>query len=262
MPVCAGLQWQQIYSYVWHDSFVRVTWFIHMYDMTLFNLRHFVFLCVQGYSDNRFIHILVCDMTYLGLQWHKIHSHSHVWHDVFLCVIWRITCVTWLFPMCDMTHSMSIQWLIDMCAGPKRHMTHSLVAWLFFMCDMTHSYVHTMARPCVCRATRTSRVWRDVCDMCDMTLCYVWHDTSIVWHDVSHVWHDSFLCVTWLILCLYHDSLIYVQGSKDTWLILLWHDSFLCVTWLIPVCIPWLVHVCAGLRQYIYNGRHWRHLGS
>jgi len=61
------------------DSFICVTWFIH-----------------------------ICDMT-----------HSYVWHDSFICVIWLIrmrvmtqpyvwhgsfVCVSWLIHICDMSH--------------------------------------------------------------------------------------------------------------------------------------------------------------
>jgi len=79
-----------------------------------------------------------------------------LWHDSF-------PFVTWLVPMCDMTHS---------------HVWHDsfpCVAWLIPMCDMTHSHVWHDSFPCV--------TW--LISMCDMT------------H--SHVWHDSFPCVTWLI---------------------------------------------------------------
>ena len=54
------------HSYVWHDSFVCVTWLIHMCDMT-----HDSFICV----------------TWL----------VYVWHVSFICV-------PWLIHMCAMTH--------------------------------------------------------------------------------------------------------------------------------------------------------------
>jgi len=79
-------------------------------------------------------------------------THLHVSYDLFLHE-WLIymndsfICVTWLFPMCDMTHSyvrhdsfVSVTcWLI-----PMSDMTHSYdlflrVTWRIHMCDMTHS---------------------------------------------------------------------------------------------------------------------------
>ena len=68
------------YSYVWHDSFICVTWLIHMCDMTHSYVWHDSSTCVTW-----LIHM--CDMT-----------HPHVWHDSFICV-------TWLIHMCDMPHS-------------------------------------------------------------------------------------------------------------------------------------------------------------
>jgi len=65
---------------VWHDSFICVTWRIHMWDMTHLYVWHDSLICVTW-----LIHL--CDMT-----------HSYVWHDAFICV-------TWLIHMCVMTHS-------------------------------------------------------------------------------------------------------------------------------------------------------------
>ena len=81
------------HAYVWHDSFICVTWLIHA-ESTIFLLLR-----------------AVCDMT-----------HSYVWHDSCICV-------TWLMHMCDMAHAyvwhdsfICATWLIHMC-----DMTHSYV---------------------------------------------------------------------------------------------------------------------------------------
>ena len=68
------------HPYVWHDSFICVTWLIHMRDMTHSYVWHDSFICVTW-------HILRCDMT-----------HLHVRHDSFIYVIWHIH-------ICDMTDS-------------------------------------------------------------------------------------------------------------------------------------------------------------
>jgi len=65
---------------VWHDSFICVTWLIHVCDMTHSYVWHDSFICVTW-----LVH--VCDMT-----------RSYVWHHSFIRV-------TWLIHMCDMTHS-------------------------------------------------------------------------------------------------------------------------------------------------------------
>ena len=59
--------------YLWHDSFIRVTWPIHTCDITYSNVWH----------DSFTTH----DMT-----------PSYVWHDSLICAAWPIC-------MCDMTHS-------------------------------------------------------------------------------------------------------------------------------------------------------------
>ena len=63
---------------VTHDSFISVTWLIHVCDMTRSRVRHDSFKC----------------MTWLIHMFDMIHSH--VRHDSFICG-------TWLIHMCDMT---------------------------------------------------------------------------------------------------------------------------------------------------------------
>jgi len=67
------------HSCVWHDSFMCVTWLIHVCDMTHSCAWHESFMCVTWLAH-------VCDMT-----------RSCVWHDSF-------SCMPWLFHVGDMTH--------------------------------------------------------------------------------------------------------------------------------------------------------------
>jgi len=60
------------HSCVWHDSFICVSWHIHMCDMTHSYLWHDLFTCVTW-------PIHICDMT-----------HAYVWHDTCICVSWLI----------------------------------------------------------------------------------------------------------------------------------------------------------------------------
>jgi len=60
------------HSYVWHDSFIYVTWLIHMCDMTRSYVWHDSFIYVTW-----LIHM--CDMT-----------HSYLWHDSSIYVTWLI----------------------------------------------------------------------------------------------------------------------------------------------------------------------------
>jgi len=96
-----------------HDSFIYVTWFSHVRDMTL---------------------------RRLAVTWRidmSIMTHWYVWDDSLICVRWLIhhtgivmwyvyhdslICVPWLVDMCEMTHAshryshvICVPWLIDMC---------------------------------------------------------------------------------------------------------------------------------------------------
>ena len=68
------------HSYVWHDSFLCVTWLIHMYDMT------HSYVWREAWHD-----------SFTRVTW-EIMTHSYVWQDLFICA-------TWLIHTCAMTHS-------------------------------------------------------------------------------------------------------------------------------------------------------------
>jgi len=77
--------------HMWHASFIRVTWLIHMCDMTHSHAppRHLYAICV----------IHVCHDSFRHVTW-IIHMHcldSHTGHESFICV-------TWLIQISDMTH--------------------------------------------------------------------------------------------------------------------------------------------------------------
>jgi len=73
------------HSYVWHDSFMCVTWRIHMCNMTHSYVWHDSFICVTW-----LIH--TSDMT-----------HSYVWRDSFTRVTWLIGTRLLEFPLLSRT---------------------------------------------------------------------------------------------------------------------------------------------------------------
>jgi len=80
--VATPYTWDMTHSYVWHASFICVTWLIHMCDLTDSYVWHDSFMRVTW-----LIHM--CDTT-----------HSYVWH-----ASWRIPIrETRLIHMCDMPH--------------------------------------------------------------------------------------------------------------------------------------------------------------
>jgi len=98
-------------SYVWHDSFICVTWLTHMCDMPHSYACHDSLICVAWLFH-------LCAMT-----------HSYEWHNPCIYVTWLIhTCAMILSHTCDMTHSY-------VC-----HDSLICVAWLFHVCAMTHLY--------------------------------------------------------------------------------------------------------------------------
>ena len=123
-------------------------------------------------------------------------THSHVWHDSFICA-------TWLIHMCDMTHSHV--W----------HDSFTCGTWLIHVCDMIHSRVRHDSFICV--------TW--LVHVCDMTRSRVRHDSfkCMTWlihmFDMihSHVRHDSFICGTWLIhMCdMTQERWIYARGTQQ-----------------------------------------------
>jgi len=80
------------YSYVWHDSFICVTWLLHMHDITCRYLRlcYDSFICVPGLI-------------------HKFQSHIWIWYRVDICVYDSFICATgiyeWVLAHIWMSHS-------------------------------------------------------------------------------------------------------------------------------------------------------------
>jgi len=182
------------HSNVWHDSFVSMTWPIHMCDMAHSYVRHDTFKCVIWL-------IRKYDVT-----------HSYVWYGAFICVTCRIQ-------MCDMTHShvwysafICVTWRIHMCDMTFSHMRHDsflhATYWIFV-------YMFCASHICVCDMT-LSQEWHDsfpcttpLIHMRAMTRCYIcvtW-PTHISDTNHSYLHHDFFLCAT-----TKHTSQVFTYG--------------------------------------------------
>ena len=151
-------------SYVWHDSFICVTWLVHMWDMTRSYAWHESFICFTW-----LVH--VCDMT-----------HWYVWHDAFIC--W-----TWLVYTCDRAH-----WYV------WQDSLMCVCLWLIHICDIIHSYVCVCVCVCLCVLQDSFTCVKQSIHTCDIIrvtwLVYTCDMTPL------YVWHDSFVCVTWIIICV------------------------------------------------------------
>ena len=156
---------------VCHDSFIRVTWLVHMCDMTHPYVRHAVFMCAQRLSA----------------------EVSCVWHDSFTCVTWRIDSFISLIYWCGCR--------IHVCDTPDSWVGQSPHSFDTFQWE----------RDGVDAAEDEPDFFSDVYLTCIVhTQAYVWHDSSICAPryfgapNMICVRRHSFVCVTWLYVL--HDS--------------------------------------------------------
>jgi len=105
-------------------------------------------------------------------------THSNVWHDPFVYVIW-------LIHLCHMTHSdmctciLPGRYAVVTCENGARD-SLTCVTWPIHLCDMNHLFVRNDSFMCT--------TW--LMDLCDMSHSFL--------GEVTHwfVRHDSFICVT------------------------------------------------------------------
>jgi len=166
------------HSYVWHDSFICVTWLIHTCNMTPSYVWHDSFSASLGQSLTRPFH---ARLTFSGPH---APAAAGVLYDM------NHSCMTWLVHMS--TTNSCVTWLIHVWHDSlKCDMTHSCVTWLIRVWNDSFydSFMYNMTRSCVNRLTH---VWHDSF-MCVPWLIHMCNMTH------SYVWHDSFTCVTWLV---------------------------------------------------------------
>jgi len=235
------------HCYVWHDSLPCVTWLIDICDTDTFELVLSLIWFELGLIL-QLRHILGGFPSYSG--WVSCVCWFH-WHVSF-------SCVTWL------TATRGDMSGVD---------SFIRVTWLIPMCDMTHSYTwhDSLLRVVTCEGR--------CCSFLPLLFAsFVWHDVFLreTWlmYALTHsfVWHDWYLCVTWLIhtcdMTRYHvcrDSLLRVVTSERRCCSFLplflascaWQVSFLRMPWLITphfyVChdsllniVPWRENVAVS----------------
>ena len=163
------------HSCVWHDSFMCVTWLIHVCDMTHSDakalLRHGSISLLgheSVYSLSLYSLSVYSSHSKIGLPCRGLaHTYPVVWcMCVQLCVssvhvcdrarldtlyvtwhidMWRdtLTCATWHIHVCDRSHKRGHT--IYMCDVTRIYMGHASLTygtWLFQVCDMTYRKGH------------------------------------------------------------------------------------------------------------------------
>jgi len=184
-------------------------------------------------------------------------ARPHMWHDSSIRVPGLIICVTWLFYICDMTHSyvwhdssIRVPWLI-IC-----------LTWLIHTCARTHYRCDT-TRPHIshdssiyltcCSGPLSGGVRGSASPLCDMTHLHPWHDASAYLTRLIHIlnmlqwaaeWRSSWVCKS-----------------------LMWHDSFTSVTWHIYISDtthPYVLHDAVGrwvVESWVCRSRAFPFLG-
>jgi len=223
------------HSCVWHDSFMCVTWLIHVCDMTHSCVWHDSSMCVPWRM--RLVSYLTCFVyvTWTTAHIHKTcHTHTCMWHGPQHTNRRHVIHIH----VCDLDH---------ITTTPQHHNTTAVNVWLLHVCGLGVWLLHV----CGCGATPPPHmyvVWVCGCCMyvvvvwllrvCDGFMCVTWlNHVDDLTH--SYVWHDSFVILGLTHLCA-------------------WHDAFKCVAWLIHmcvvthcyvcrdllICVPWLAHMC------------------
>jgi len=129
--------------YVWHDSFICVTWLIHMCDYDLALAAHMLWdICVTWLIHPHIWHDahILWDMT---VSRHLVLCRTHpVTHDSFIRVtclihVWHDSCVY----VCDYYFVSTVRILWGVTHSYMWHDSSIRVTWLIHTCDMTHTYV-------------------------------------------------------------------------------------------------------------------------
>jgi len=156
------------HSYVWHDSFIRVTWLIRTCDTTHSSPKvaaseglWLIHMCVMAHGCVTKL-IQTCDVTWLVDIWATKVGGKLRFYDWFQFV-------TRLIDMCDMTHA---------CVW---HDSWVRETWLVEMCDMTDSCIYE----------RHTDDMMEVLEMFEHIHFYM---------DVVYMWIYIYICIC---VCLY-----------------------------------------------------------
>jgi len=151
--------------YLSHDSFICVTWLIHMCAMTHSYVCHDSFMCAMTYSYVWHASHLNVKSSTIFIAQHQIQTRTH---GSRTCVYVRVMCVTWLIHMCALTCHVCVVCLsvcTDVCG------VSICVYWCLASSATSNTDSWTIcSRTCVC-GCHVSYV--RLCDVCHARVMYV-----------------------------------------------------------------------------------------
>jgi len=260
------------YTLVFHDSFIRAPWLIHICTVTYSCLRPWL-ICTISTTMTHMHHdsfirapwrIHICTVTHsclvlrLILFWPwLIHTctmtHSYLYCHLLMSRLYdSVFAAPWLIHICIMTHMhydpfIRAPWRIHICT-----VTHScLVLRLILFCAMTHSYTHLTQAP-VCHDSLIPATWRfHMCTIIHSCLVLLW----ILFCAICTI--GSFIYAPWLmhIWAALDKSGFQCRGSfifaaSHIHICTATHSSVVsptesCLRRDSLIYAPWRIHICA-----------------
>jgi len=210
------------HAYVWHDLCTCVTWLNRLCAMTHAQVWHDLYICVTWL-------IRMCGVTHAYLRLDSfIHSYVCAWdHQI------RSPSLFWG----DVTQLWTIHWRIITRIQPwTNHHTYAAINEYSHVCrsdvpDICCGVLQCVAVFCSVWARHFIHIHVYAGGMSHIFMSEAFH--SYMGHDSSDMGHYSFIYRTWLI---HMWSFIFVTRlvftCDMTQAIKSWHDPFMCVEWL------------------------------
>jgi len=280
-----------------------MSYFTHQWVTVRVSMRHVTLMNGSCHTYDWF----VTHMTHWCVTWHIDMRHDSMmwWHDSLMCHVthqwvmshitesWHTssTCKKTVANCSSLSHI--VHWVMSYikeswsarrwlpAATSWSQMGHDssvclaclVVTWLiyellrhdsFMICyDVTYLHVLLTRLIPICAVTQSCVGHAScICAICRLHMPDMTHLMCVTWL-ILYVWHDSFICVAWRTPCVWHDS-FYICGMTHS---CVWHDSFyICdltrsiwVAWLFPYVwhdsfytCDWF-YMCGMTHSYVWH---------
>jgi len=193
------------HSSVWHDSFICVTWLIHLCDMTHSSVWHDSFICVT------WLNVQVLGGTIVNTL-----TPSFGGHDSFILE-------TWLISLCDMTQcagswgydSQQRWWCSDCVWKSARRQVGVCMSICMNVCTCIWVYIPMYMKVCMCARNGARIVYENLRDVKSVCLCLYMNVSTCIWEYVNiHIYHISVCTRICMLIVLGLCMKIYVTLNK------------------------------------------------